>query len=268
MSHIYLVYQLIDPFTNQPYYVGFAKNHKRPSFHYKEYKAWINKRKLIKHPNYWKLSRIRDIIEAGGSYISQIVYESGDPDLAYNKEQELIKYYGRLDLGTGILTNMNDGGKGFINPGPSLRARISATQSRPLSEKLGPERAEQVKQTLREYAATPIAKEIAKTSGLKGAQHVINNGWSQEAITKRVATRLANNSYSSNMTACHTPDAIWKRTKKKLIKTVLKVMKHYRQPITQCLLTQAKKDRFSSLGFNVVQKYFDQQELDDLFKLI
>ena len=39
----------------------------------------------------------------------KIVYE-GDRDSAFNKEIELIKKYGRSNLGTGSLTNLTDGG--------------------------------------------------------------------------------------------------------------------------------------------------------------
>jgi hypothetical protein len=227
----------------------------------------MNKRKLGKHPNYWKLSRIRDIIASSGAYVVEIVFESPYPDLAYAKEQELIKQYGRLDLGTGTLTNMTDGGRGFINPGPELSSRLSAMQRRPLHEKLGVDHAEQVKQSLREYAQTPEAKQIAKEAGLKGAQHVIDNGWSQNAIAKRVATRRSKNSYSKTMNACQTPDAIYKRNKKRLAKTVIKIMEHYGLPITPELLKKAKKDRVSSLNITTVNTYYSAEELGEMFSL-
>jgi hypothetical protein len=258
---------LVDPFVNLPYYIGFAKNPKRPYTHLKEYNAWMNKRKLGKHPNYWKLSRIRDIIASSGAYVVEIVFESQDPDLAYAKEQELIKQYGRLDLGTGTLTNMTDGGKGFINPGPELSSRISAIQRRPLHERLGVDKAEIVKQSLRDYAQTPTAKLIARESGLKGAQHVIDNGWSDEAIAKRVATRKAKNSYNQTMNACQTPEAIYKRNKKKFAKIVMKIIEHYRMPITSELLNRAKKERVSSLNILTVQKYYSEEELGEMFSL-
>lgn len=46
-------------------------------------------------------------------------------DEAYEKEIELIKYYGRLDLKTGTLVNMSDGGEGCNNPSEEHRKAIS-----------------------------------------------------------------------------------------------------------------------------------------------
>jgi hypothetical protein len=48
-------------------------------------------------------------------------------------------------------------------------------------------------------------------AGKKGAIHIKENGWSQDAITKRVATRKRTNGYSTDMSACHTEEAIKKR---------------------------------------------------------
>lgn len=42
----------------------------------------------------------------------QIVLDNCTEQEAYNKEEELISLYGRIDLGTGILVNMTNGGKG------------------------------------------------------------------------------------------------------------------------------------------------------------
>lgn len=266
MSIIYRVYQLVDPFTHLPYYIGFAKNPKRPYSHYKEYTAWINNRKVSKNPNYWKLSKIRDIIDVGGTYTTQIVFETEDIDQAYSKEEDLILYYGRLDLGTGILTNMSDGGRGFINPSQELRERLRSHMKRPLIERLGSlEKVIQYQQAQSDWRNSPEGKKTLQEAGLKGAQHAIATGWSKEAIDKRVATRKSKGSYSNDMKECNTPDAIWQRNKTKLTKLILKIMTKYQQQITPGLIAQARKEKFTSIFFTSVTKYFTTQELDDLF---
>ena len=44
---------------------------------------------------------------------------------AFNLERKLIRKHGRLDLGTGTLTNLTDGGDGAANPSPETRAKLS-----------------------------------------------------------------------------------------------------------------------------------------------
>ena len=48
---------------------------------------------------------------------------------AWDYEKEMIQFYGRKDLGTGILRNMSDGGEGPSNPSPEAR-RKNAESSR------------------------------------------------------------------------------------------------------------------------------------------
>lgn len=48
---------------------------------------------------------------------------------AWDYEREMIQFYGRKDLGTGILRNMSDGGEGPANPSPETR-RKNAESSR------------------------------------------------------------------------------------------------------------------------------------------
>jgi hypothetical protein len=83
-----------------PYYIGIG-NPRRP------YKG----RRSCGHPP----SRDRIII----------LHENLEWEEACRIERDLIAFYGRKDLGTGILRNMTDGGDGVVNPSSHTKEKIS-----------------------------------------------------------------------------------------------------------------------------------------------
>ena len=101
MSGFY-TYLYIDPITNTPKYVGKGKGnryifHMRYTKHTNKYLGnWLNK---LKNEN------IQPTIK--------FLVKDCDEELAFFVEQEAIKKYGRLDLGTGTLFNFTDGGEGI-----------------------------------------------------------------------------------------------------------------------------------------------------------
>ncbi len=98
---MFYVYLLIDPSTNIPFYVGKGKG-KRYAVHFNPSSAGQNPLKDAK---------IRKIIERDEAVtIKQIPCDSEES--AYKLEMQLIDLYGRLDLGTGSLTNLQGGGEG------------------------------------------------------------------------------------------------------------------------------------------------------------
>jgi len=84
--------------TNDVFYIGmgWVKNHKR---------AYDKKSRSL----WWK-----NIVEKYGFDV-EIKYDNIDVNTAWKYEKELIKYYGRLDLETGCLVNLTDGGDGTVN---------------------------------------------------------------------------------------------------------------------------------------------------------
>lgn len=62
--------------------------------------------------NPYKENVVQKIIAMGMEVISEKVYEDLSEEEAFEKERELIKFYGRENNGTGILCNMTDGGEG------------------------------------------------------------------------------------------------------------------------------------------------------------
>jgi hypothetical protein len=99
--------------TNEIFYVGIGlqDNYKRASFRYSRTKHWNN---IVKKCG-WKVDIVAD----------KLTWED-----ACKKEIELIKKYGRVDLGTGTLVNLTDGGEGPLNriTTPETRAKMSKTR--------------------------------------------------------------------------------------------------------------------------------------------
>ena len=58
-----------------------------------------------------------------------ILHEKLEWEEACRIEKELIAFYGRVDLGTGILRNLTDGGEGLPNPSKETRERLSKLKS-------------------------------------------------------------------------------------------------------------------------------------------
>ena len=102
-----IVYQHIRKDTKQPFYIGIGKTIARAK---------------SKHSrnDYWK-----NIVEKYG-YDIEILHI----DLTWEKccdiEKKYIKQYGRVDIGTGILSNMTDGGDGNNNYSPEVIEKIAS----------------------------------------------------------------------------------------------------------------------------------------------
>lgn len=94
---MYYVYQLIDPLTKIPFYIGKGKGN-RAAMHLKESEWWYNKRKGAK---------IKSLLNENLKPIIEIVFESENEDDVKYEEERLIKMHGRrgIDKG-GILTNL------------------------------------------------------------------------------------------------------------------------------------------------------------------
>ena len=100
--NIYVTYELWNPIKNLPFYVG-AGSQNRPNDHLKEAKKAKNK----SH----KYNTIRHIWDQSKEVEIKIVFQ-GTREKAFLLEKELIKKYGRANLGLGPLTNLTDGGDG------------------------------------------------------------------------------------------------------------------------------------------------------------
>lgn len=106
----YYVYRHIRLDKNTPFYIGIGTKRKYQysfSCHSEYYHRSYNKRKRNKIWN--------DIVNKNnGKFEVQIILESDNYNFIKAKEQEFIKLYGRIDLGTGTLANLTNGGDGSL----------------------------------------------------------------------------------------------------------------------------------------------------------
>lgn len=94
---MYYVYELIDPRTDIPFYVGKGKGD-RADMHYKKSEWWYNKRKA---------GRIKKLLELSLKYKVNKVFFTEDEIEASKVESELIQQYGRIGFEeNGILLNL------------------------------------------------------------------------------------------------------------------------------------------------------------------
>ena len=96
----YYIYELLR-LDGRPFYIGKGSGSR---LQYHEQEATKTRRSNL------KLKIIRGFLHKFGYLSYRIVGFYQDEKYAHNVEKFLIKYYGRIDLRTGILTNLTDGG--------------------------------------------------------------------------------------------------------------------------------------------------------------
>lgn len=116
MEHLkFYLYRHIRLDKNEPFYIGIGtKSDKTILSFNKEYSRAFNKSTRNK---IWK-----NIINKS-NYFVEILLESNDYEFILQKEIEFIKLYGRINLKTGCLSNLTDGGEGGNGQIMSIEAR-------------------------------------------------------------------------------------------------------------------------------------------------
>jgi len=131
--------------------------------------------------------------------------------------------------------------------------------------RLSKKHAEKTLEQLKKIANTPEKKLASSIGGKKGAQHIIENGWSKEALEKRVKTYKENGKYS-DMSACHTTEAICKRSETRRKKRAEGII--YRQSVPVKPETIAKREvtKYKKLLQKISNYYMENMSLELLFK--
>ncbi len=96
----------INPFDNIPFYVGMGKG--RRAYYHLQYAKLNPTPQKSEH----KLNKIRKILSLNSEPIIKILFQNISKEDACECEIFLISLIGRMDLGTGTLTNQTGGGEG------------------------------------------------------------------------------------------------------------------------------------------------------------
>lgn len=121
----FYVYLLIRPDTNNPFYIGKGTNTPPP------YRVFQHEKNVeTKHPEQNTL--LHDIIKKLERENYTIKYEIEFFDVeqdALNREIELISRFGRIDLGSGCLANLTEGGEGISGISDETRQKMSNSRT-------------------------------------------------------------------------------------------------------------------------------------------
>jgi len=123
MNNIFYVYCLIDSKTNMPFYIG--KGHGNRMYNHEKS---VEKSK-IPNNNKYLFNKIKKIKNSGYNILYKKILENVDESTALKEEISQIKFFGRNNMGTGILCNLTDGGDGIKNLSDESRNKLKYKKS-------------------------------------------------------------------------------------------------------------------------------------------
>ncbi len=124
---IFYIYAYYDPDTDIPFYVG--KGHgRRHLSHLREVRNGTNKKNH-------KIHKIKKMINEGKDPIIRFLEENLSHEESIIREKYWIAHFGRIDLETGSLCNMTEGGDGRVQWSKSERDKISKLNTGKISVK-------------------------------------------------------------------------------------------------------------------------------------
>lgn len=155
----YYVYFYINPIDGIPFYIGKGSG-KRSHYHLRLAKSNFWKQ----DSNKLKMNKIRKILSSGLDPIIEIKEKNLSETESFEREKFYILEYGRIDLGTGVLTNLSDGGDGQRNWNPPLEYKLNMSKitSGEKNGMFGKNQKEETKNKIREKALGRKPSESAK----------------------------------------------------------------------------------------------------------
>lgn len=119
----YIVYEVWDLQQQKPFYVGKGRNvTEREAQHLKTMRRKKNGAAFHK--------KLRAMVDAGKPYEFRVVFSSVCESEVFAEEVRLIRQYGRVDLGTGSLLNLTEGGEGSSGRVPTEATRALWSEQR------------------------------------------------------------------------------------------------------------------------------------------
>jgi hypothetical protein len=106
-------------------------------------------------------------------YTVEIVRVFNSEKEAFDKEKELIKHYGRRDLGLGTLVNLTDGGEGMENPSEETRRKLSESRMGEKNHNFGKPLSDTTKQKLRDCN---LGKKLSEETCIKMSIRMTGEG--------------------------------------------------------------------------------------------
>lgn len=186
MENNWYVYKHIRIDTNEPFYIGIGNK--------KNYARAYQNTPDRRNPFWCKIFNKTDIL-------IEIVYDSLNKMQASEKEQELIKFYGRKNLNKGSLCNLTDGGDGIWNC-----KRSDETKNKIRLSKLGDKNPmfgkPQSKETLLKRSKSSIGKTRTNDTKIKQSLSTILSGQAKTTIVYNYVTKEKIGIYHSLSEAC------------------------------------------------------------------
>jgi len=161
MNNEFYVYVYYKP-NGTPFYVGKGKG-KRYLSHLQE-----AKKEITSDCNRLKISTIRKILRSGQEPIIKVINVNLEENNAFELEEYLISTIGRIDLGTGPLTNLTKGGDGTSGHTHTEESKLKISNAL-----LGVPKPDSQKEKLRELLLSgnhPIFSEESRNKN-KGENH-------------------------------------------------------------------------------------------------